>query len=140
MTALETRALLRSNEWRGLDSRNAQVTFLYEFCQIHGSTRFTNRDVGMIFNIREHRVRSIHYKALIKKKPPYRPLALELQQEEVVQFVRNGFAFENYVTQCEILNYVEQNFGKTLTYGWLRTFRNRHERKSPERSFIDKNK
>jgi hypothetical protein len=47
---------------------------------------------------------SIHHKALIKKNPPYRSLALDLQQEEVVQFIRNGFASQNYVTQREILN------------------------------------
>jgi hypothetical protein len=52
-------------------------------------------------------VRSIRHKALIKKKPPYRLLALKLQQEEVVQFVRNDFAPQNHVTQCEILNFIK---------------------------------
>jgi hypothetical protein len=50
-----------------------------EFCQINGSTRFDSRDIGIIFNIREHHVRSIRDKVLIMKKVPYRLLALELQ-------------------------------------------------------------
>jgi hypothetical protein len=49
-----------------------------------GNTRFNNRDIGIMFNIRENHMRSIPHKVLIKKRPPYPPLALELQQEEVV--------------------------------------------------------
>jgi hypothetical protein len=107
MTIQNTRTLLRSDEWCALDSRNAQVTFFYEFCQINSSTRFNSRDIRIIFNIREDYVPSICHKALIKKRPPYHSLALELQQEEVVQFVWNGFVSQNYVTQRDPLNYVE---------------------------------
>jgi hypothetical protein len=68
MTAQDTHALFRSDEWCVLDSRNVQGTFLYEFCQIDARTRFNSRDIGIIFNIREDHVRLIHHKALIKKK------------------------------------------------------------------------
>jgi hypothetical protein len=114
MTVQDTCALLRSDEWCALDSRNAQVTFIHESCQINGRTRFNSRDIGIIFNIREDHVRSIRHKALIQKKPSYPPLSLELYQK-VVQVVRNGFASQNHVIQREIWHYVEQDFGKALT-------------------------
>jgi hypothetical protein len=119
ITAQDIRALMRSDAWRDLDSRNSQVVFLWEFSRSDGTIRFGTSDIAKIFNIQNHHVSSIRHKAYLKKKPPYRPTTLDSHQEEnVVHFIQDGFDSWNYVTQREVLNYVEQNFGKILTYGW----------------------
>jgi hypothetical protein len=62
-----------------------------------------------------------------EEKLPYRPLTLDSHQEEnVVHFIQDRFDSGNYVPQREVLNYVDQNFGKILTYGWSRIFLDRH--------------
>jgi hypothetical protein len=77
MTAQDIRALLRSDAWRNLDSRNSQVVFLWEFSQSDGTIRFGTLDIAKIFNIQDHHISSIRHKAHLKKKPPYRPPALD---------------------------------------------------------------
>jgi hypothetical protein len=126
-TVQDIRALLRSDAWRNLDSRNSQVVFLWEFSQSDGTIRFGTSDIAKIFSIQRHHVSSIRHKAHLKKRPPHRPPTLDSHQEEnVVHFIQDGFDSGNYVTQSEILNYVEQNFGKILTYGGLRIVLDRH--------------
>jgi hypothetical protein len=88
MTAQDIRAPLRSDAWRDLDSRNSQVVFLWEFSQSDGTVRFGTSDIEKIFNIQDHHVSSIHQKAYLKKKSPYRPTTLDSHQEEnVVHFI-----------------------------------------------------
>jgi hypothetical protein len=88
MTAQNIRALLRSNAWRDLDSRNNQAVFLWEFSQSDGTIRFVTSDIEKIFNIQDHHVSSIRHKAYPKKKPPYRLPTLDSHQEEnVVHFI-----------------------------------------------------
>jgi hypothetical protein len=114
---------LRSDAWRDLDSRNSQVVFFWEFSQSDRTIRFGTSDIAKIFDIQEHHVSSIRHKAHLKKKPLCRPPTLYSHQEEnIVHFIQDGFDYGNYVTQREVLNYGEQNFGKILTCGWLWTF------------------
>jgi hypothetical protein len=63
-----------------------------------------------------------------KAKTPDRPLKLdEAQEKSVLQFVQYGFTSREYVTQREILSFVEEHFRKTVTYGWLASFLERWE-------------
>jgi hypothetical protein len=127
MTAQGIRTLMRSDAWRDLDSRDSQVVFLWHFSQSDETIRFGISDIAKIFNIQYHHVSLIRRKAHLKKKHSDRPLTLDSHQEEnVVHFIQDSFDSGNYVTQSEVLNYMEQNFGKILTYGWLRTFLDRH--------------
>jgi hypothetical protein len=88
MIAQDIRALPRSDAWRDLDSRNSRVVFLWEFSQSDGTIRFGTSDIAKIFNIQDHHVSSIHLKAHLKKKPPYRSPTLDSHQEEnVVHFI-----------------------------------------------------
>jgi hypothetical protein len=70
MTTQDIRALLRSEAWRDLDSRNSQVVFLWEFSQSDGTIRFGTSDIAKIFNIQNHHVSSIRHKAHLKKNFP----------------------------------------------------------------------
>jgi hypothetical protein len=64
----------------------------------------------------------------MKKKELQRPLALDLDQKaDVVCFIRERFGLQNYATQRDVLNYVEERFNKTLTYRWMKRFLDRHK-------------
>jgi hypothetical protein len=40
----------------------------------------------------------------------------------VLDFIRHWFSAGNYVTQREVLSFVAESFGKTVTHGWLSSF------------------
>jgi hypothetical protein len=64
----------------------------------------------------------------MKKKEPHRPLALDPDQEaDMVRFIREQFGSQNYATERDVLNYVEKGLNKTLVYGWMRRFLDRHK-------------
>jgi hypothetical protein len=64
----------------------------------------------------------------MKKKGPHRPLALDPDQKaDIVRFIRKRFGSQNYATQRNMLNYVEERFNKTLTYGWMKRFLDRQK-------------
>jgi hypothetical protein len=53
----------------------------------------------------------------MKKKELRRPLALDPDQEaDIVRFIRERFGSQNFATQRDVVNYVEERFNKTLTY------------------------
>jgi hypothetical protein len=80
-----------------------------------------------MFGLMPLRVRTLWAKAKRTQKPPYRPLALSPRQEEAVcQVILNGARTGNYATQTEVLNSVEAEFEKTVTYCWLDSFLSRH--------------
>jgi hypothetical protein len=114
MAAHDIRAVLRSDRSRDLDSRNSEVVFLWEFSQSDGTIQVGTSDHAKIFNSQDHHVSSIRHKAHLKKKVPYRPPALDSHQEpNVIHCIQDGFDSGNYDPQCELLNSVEQNFGKS---------------------------
>jgi hypothetical protein len=64
----------------------------------------------------------------MKKKEPRRPLALDPHQEaDIVRFIRERFGSQNYATQRDVLNYVEERFKKTRTYRWMKRFLDRYK-------------
>jgi hypothetical protein len=127
MTAHDIRALLRSDAWRDLDSRNSEVVVLWDFSQSDGISQLGTSDIAKTFNSQGDHVSSIRPKAHPKKKLPYRPPALDSHQEEnVIHFIQDSFDSGNSVTQRELLNYVGKNLAIILAYGWLRAFLDRH--------------
>jgi hypothetical protein len=128
MAAQDSRALLRSCEWQALTSRNNQVVFLSEFGETDTASRLTTDDIAMILNINSENVRQIQHRARVKKKESHRPLALDPDQEaDIVRFIRERFGSQNYGSQRDVLNYVEERFNKILTYGWMKRFLDRHK-------------
>jgi hypothetical protein len=91
--------------------------FFYEFVKTEYSRSLTSERLGHAFGIEPSHVRKIRSKAEKKPKPPYRPAALnEDQTAAVVTFIENGHRTQNYVTQRDILSFVERNFQKCLSY------------------------
>jgi hypothetical protein len=55
----------------------------------------------------------------MKKKEPRRPLTLHLEQKaELIRFVQERFGSQNYATERDLLNFVEEKCDETLTYRW----------------------
>jgi hypothetical protein len=71
-----------------------------------------------VFNLTRERVRKILLKWRLGCKFPHRPLTLTLEQELVAcDFICEGSQTGSYVTQRELLNFVEERFHVTLTRG-----------------------
>jgi transposase len=97
--------------------------FLFDFAASKCGLGLSNQALAKVFGITPHRVLKIRSKARKSQKPPDRPLKLNEEQEaSVLQCVHNGFLSGNYVTQREIVNFVEEHFRQTVTYGWLASF------------------
>jgi hypothetical protein len=66
-------------------------------------------------------------KSAKEAKSPHRPLILTNDQEKAIrQMVRERAIAGIYVTQREVLNFVEAEFRKTLAHGWLKCFLKRY--------------
>jgi hypothetical protein len=103
-----------------LDSRNTQVAFLLEFAATDCSIQLPSPTLAEAFGIRPSCVRTICTKAKRAQKSPSPPFTLSRHPEEAVrQMTRNGVRAGHYVAQREVLNFVETEFQKIVTYGWL---------------------
>jgi integrase len=127
VTAQDVRALVRSDDWCALHSHNEQLVFFYEFVKMEYSRPLTSEVLGHEFGIEPSHVRKIRSKAEKKPKPPYRPAALnEDQTAAVVAFIENGHRTRNYVTQRDVLGFIETNFQKCLRYQCMASFLKKH--------------
>jgi DNA-directed RNA polymerase sigma subunit (sigma70/sigma32) len=61
--AQDVRALLRSDDWCALHSRNEQLVFFYEFIKAEHSRSLTLEVLGQVFGIEPSHVRKIRSKA-----------------------------------------------------------------------------
>jgi hypothetical protein len=117
VTAQDARALLGSDDWCALHSRNEQLVCFSEFVKTEYSRSLTSEVFGQAFGIEPSHVRKIRSKAEKKPKFPYRPAALnEDQTAAVVPFIENRHRTRNYTTQRDVLSFIETNFQKCLSY------------------------
>jgi hypothetical protein len=93
VTVQDIRALLRSDDWCALPSRNEQLVFFYEFVKTEYSRSLTSEVLGQAFGIEPSHIRKTRSKTEKKPKPPYRPAALnEDQTAAVIALTENGTA------------------------------------------------
>jgi hypothetical protein len=106
-----------------LQSRNAQVAFLSEFAEREYGIQLPNLSLADVFGLTASHIHIIRAKARKKQKSPHRPLSLTDDQEKAIRGMVGERAIAGiYVTQKEVLNFVETEFRKTLTHGWLECF------------------
>jgi hypothetical protein len=118
LSAQDIRALLRDDEWFALESRNQQVVFLYDFAKRECSISMPAAIVGRVFGIHEAHVWKIRSRAQETARPGHRPFAKSSKQESAIFAVtERGYGDGNFVTQRDILNFVEFQFEKCLTSG-----------------------
>jgi hypothetical protein len=83
----------------------------------------TSDVIGHVFGIEASHVRKICSKAHKKPNPPYRSLSLEEDQTAgVLAFIRNGYGTHDYLTQRDILSFIESSYRKCLTSQWVASF------------------
>jgi hypothetical protein len=76
-----------------------------------------------VFDIEMSQVWIIYFKTKELTKLSHNPLMLLLEQQIVIiAFIETRYHNGNFVSQWNILNFVEDNFGKYLTYGWFDSF------------------
>jgi hypothetical protein len=127
VTAQDVRALFRSDDWWALHSRNEQLELFYEIVKTEYSRSLTSEVLCQMFGIVPSHVRKIRSKAGKKPKHPYWSAALnENQRTAVVAFIENGHRTRNYVTQRDVLSFIETNFQKCLNYQWMASFLKKH--------------
>jgi hypothetical protein len=79
--------------------------------------------LGRALGIEASHVRKIPSRTLKAPTPPYRPPALnEDEITAVVAFIKSGHSSQNYVTQRDVLRFLETNYQKFRTYQWLSHF------------------
>jgi DNA-directed RNA polymerase sigma subunit (sigma70/sigma32) len=78
--AQDIRALLRSDDWGALESRNQQVAFFRDFVKNEGYQTLPSDVISHSFGIEASHVRKICSKANKKPKPPHRPPTLDEDQ------------------------------------------------------------
>jgi hypothetical protein len=114
--------ILHAPELHGLNSRNEQILFLFDFVGSNCGVGLNNQVLARIFVITPHSVSKVRCRA---RKPQNRhhPLKLdEAHEKSVLQFVQDGSTSGKYVIQREVLSFFEEHFQKTVTYGWLAPF------------------
>jgi hypothetical protein len=81
------------------------------------------QDLADPFQVTRSRARKVLCAALSTPKFPHRPPTLTLEQTEAAcQLIRNAASTGNFVTSRQLLNSIETEFRKTLTYGWAKSF------------------
>jgi hypothetical protein len=119
----DIRALLRSDDWRAFESRDQQVAFVRGLAKNECHQTLTSDVIRHAFGIEASQVWKLCSKADKKPKPPDRPPALDEDQTAgVLAFIRNGYGTHSYVTQKDILSFIESNYRKCLTYEWMASF------------------
>jgi transposase len=87
----------------------------------------TSTALGAVFMTEGSHLRKIRSKAQNKPQAAHRPPVLTKDEESaVIRLIRDGYNSGNYVTQRNILNFVESQFQKCLTYRWVEYFLQRH--------------
>jgi hypothetical protein len=126
LTARDSRALLRSEGWNCLESRNAQLVFLADFAEIECGITLDTQQLADLFQVTRSRARKLLYKARLIPKLIHFPLTLRLEQEEAAcQLIRNAASTRYFVTQRGLLNFIKREFRKALTYSWVRSLSHR---------------
>lgn len=123
----DLRALTKNKTFIECKSRNEQIVVMQEFLKINCSISANAKLLGEVFNISAGNVRKILCDFRKIKKEAGRPLALSVEQENILlNEIKSKEETGNYMTQSDIFSYIENNFKVSLTKGWLNNFIFRH--------------
>jgi hypothetical protein len=131
LTARDIRSLFYIPEFRAIQDRTTQMTFLRDWaleeCLIH----INAKTLGQVYGITEGNVRKILCKARKKAANStllgHHPTTLTQDQEQLlVQLIVQNAAQSKFMRKGEFLTEVEHLFGKVFTYQWVNGFLGRH--------------
>jgi hypothetical protein len=110
----DIRALLRSADSCVLDSRNQQLVLPCDFAKNECSRALPAAIVAKVLGIRDSPVWRI------QSKWARRPLTPSSEQDDpVVASIESGYPIGSLTSPRYVLNIVEAEFGKCVTYGWM---------------------
>ena len=128
ISARDVRAFVKDESFLQITTRNEQMIFFKEFLQNVCYISPNAKLLSTVFQIKEGNVRKIMCKARKSKKQHGRPFIFDAETELIiVTEIRTKKDTHEFMTQSQILRYIEENFNKSLTYGWLNTFIGRHQ-------------
>jgi hypothetical protein len=127
MPAPDIRALVHDPELQTIRNRNSQLVFLKSF---GSEERWVNISEKQLANI--HQITVDHVKRLCsmarkraKADSPRMglpPILTEHQEYDLVQVNLEAATNRKCLRKGEVLDDVEQRYGKALTYGWINAF------------------
>ena len=123
LSGQDLRVIFRNDGFRACSSRNEQIAFLREFMPKNCLGSCNAKLISTLFNISEGNARKIVSTSKKSKKSVGRPLSLNENQEKMlIEQIISKKETGEYMTQRQILNYLEEKFSKVMTTGWLSSF------------------
>jgi hypothetical protein len=115
----------------GMLTKSDQMLFLYTWAKENCPGVMTNDDIAQIYSTTAGNVRTILSRAktgLVRPyRPPGRPFIMSDEQENgIIRYIQTQSNLNEYVTQCEILKYIEAQYGLIQSHSWFAQFLERH--------------
>jgi DNA-binding NarL/FixJ family response regulator len=132
MSGRDIRALLHDSDFRAIPDRNSQMLFLREFAADQCFVSINDKILAEIYEISLGNVKKIRCNAHRRQQDPSprlgRPPALTDDQEaEIVQRLIRRASEGIFLKKDELLDEIEDVYGKVLTFGWVHRFLTRHQ-------------
>jgi hypothetical protein len=121
------RSLLHDVEFQQIEDRNSQMLFLRRFALDECLVLMNNKKLADVDDISVGTVRKIHCVADRRREAEIgrgaRPPALASEQEaEIIDRLLHDASEGKFLTKGELLNEVEERYGKILTCVWVNRF------------------
>lgn len=128
ISARDIRAVTKDESFILITTRNDQLVFLRQFLNDVCFKSANTKLLSVVYNITESNVRKILCRAKKQRKEIGRPFIFDADTENlIITEIRSKKNTHEFMTLSQIIKYVEENFKKALTYGWLNTFLARHQ-------------
>ena len=119
----DQRALLRNPDFLKLQTRNEQVIFMRDYCELECHTLLNNKRLGEIFGTSHGVISNIRKKAKNIKKELGRPKIFDDDEEgQILKYIFDMADKNKFVTKQELLHYIREQFHQEVTKGWLSGF------------------
>jgi transposase len=131
MSARDVRAMFHDPDFQAIEDRNSQLLYLHEYALSECYVSINSKKLAEIYQISEGHVRRIRCAARKKEEkkpqPVGRPRKLsEDQEKEILDWILDLGSSLRYPTKREVLDEIENRYGKALSYGWLHDFLGRY--------------
>jgi hypothetical protein len=134
MSARDVRAMFHDPQFQAIRDRNSQLLFLAKYARDECFISINDRKLSEVYEISEGHIRRLRCVARKKEEMPDRPVGrpcklTDEQERDVVERILAAANDQKFLTKREVLDEIENRYGKVLTYGWLHHFLARHEDK-----------
>ena len=128
MSERDIRYLFTKTNFLTLQCRNHQLHFFNDFYFETYNKRCTTNELALVFDMNPKTVRK-NLKNLpqeIKEPGRHRALGDEIEQN-IIHEIESRFQNNKPMTQKSIIDYIQNNFNISVTFGWINSFLCRHK-------------